>query len=56
MFSKYHKYRRRGKSRPYVYIDMSPNENGMYDCFVFNAPLLKQVSIVAVFKDLRQLE
>lgn len=56
MFSKYHKYRRRGKNRPYVYIDTSPNENGMYDCFVFNAPLLKQISVVAVFKDLRQLE
>ena len=28
----------------------------MYDCFVFNAPLLKQVSVVAIFKDPRQLE
>lgn len=28
----------------------------MFDCFVFNALLLKQVSIVAIFKDLRQLE
>lgn len=28
----------------------------MYDCFVFNAPLLGQVSITAIFKDLRQLE
>jgi len=28
----------------------------MYDCFVFNAPLLSTVSISAIFKDLRQLE
>lgn len=28
----------------------------MYDCFVFNAPLLKVVSISAIFKDLRQLD
>lgn len=52
---RYHKYRKRGKNKPYVWIDTTPNENGMYDCFVFNAPLLKQVSISAVFKDPRQL-
>ena len=56
MFSIYHKYRRRGKNRPYVWIDTTPNENGYYDAFVFNAPLLKQLSVVAVFKDPRQLE
>ena len=27
----------------------------MYDCFVFNAPLLSQVSITAIFKDPRQI-
>lgn len=53
---RYHKYRKRGKNKPYVWIDTTPNENGMYDCFVFNAPLLGQVSISAIFKDLRQLE
>lgn len=52
---RYHKYRKRGKNKPYVWIDTTPNENGMYDCFVFNAPLLGQVSITAIFKDLRQL-
>lgn len=51
-----HKYRRRGKNRPVVFIDVSPNENGMYDCFVFNAPFLKTVSITAVFKDPSQLD
>lgn len=52
---RYHKYRKRGKNKPYVWIDTTPNENGMYDCFVFNAPLLSHVSISAIFKDLRQL-
>lgn len=51
-----HKYRKRGKNKPIVWIDTTPNENNMYDCFVFNAPFLKEVSIVAVFKDPRQLE
>lgn len=51
-----HKYRKRGKNKPYVWIDTTPNENGMYDCFVFNAPMLAQVSISAIFKDIRQLE
>lgn len=48
-------YKRRGLSKPYVWIDYSPNTNGMLDCFLFNAPFVKQVSIVAVFKDPRQL-
>lgn len=53
---KYSKYRKRGKEKPYVYIDMAPNQNNMYDCFVFNAPYLKEISIEAVFKDPRQLD
>lgn len=48
-------YKRRGLSKPYVWIDYSPNTDGMLDCFLFNAPFVKQVSIVAVFKDPRQL-
>lgn len=51
-----HKFRKRGKNKPYVWIDTTPNENGMYDCFVFNAPLLDKVSVVGIFKDIRQLE
>ena len=50
------KYRKRGKDRPYVWIDFAPNAEGMLDCFVFNAPFLKTVSVVAVFKDPRQIE
>lgn len=53
---RYHKYRKRGKDKPFVWIDTTPNKNGMYDCFVFNAPYLTTVSISAIFKDLRQLE
>lgn len=51
-----HKYRKRGKNKPYVWIDMTPNKNNMYDCFVFNAPLLKQVTVSAIFKDPRQID
>ncbi|MCI7206584.1 MAG: hypothetical protein MSA15_11425 [Clostridium sp.] len=49
------KYRRRGLTKPYVWIDLAPNTEGMLDCFLFNAPFVRQVSIVAVFKDPRQL-
>lgn len=52
----YHKYRKRGKDKPFVYIDTTPNENGMYDAYIFNVPMIKQVSVVAIFKDPRQLE
>lgn len=52
----YHKYRKRGKDKPYVWIDTTPNENGMYDGYIFNAPMIKQISVVAIFKDPRQLE
>lgn len=50
------KYRKRGKNKPWVYIDITPNQDGMMDCYIFNAPLIKQVSVVGIFKDLRQLE
>ena len=53
---KYHKRRKRSKNKPYVWVDTTPNTDGMYDCFVFNAPLLKYVSVTAIFKDLRQLD
>lgn len=56
MYLNLHKYRKRGKEKPYVYIDTTPNENGMCDCFVFNAPLLKQITVTGIFKDPRQLE
>lgn len=50
------KYRKsKAKDKPYVWVDTTPNEHGYYDCFVFNAPLLKYISVVAIFKDPRQL-
>lgn len=51
-----HKYKKRGKNKPYVWIDTTPNKNNNYDCFVFNAPLLKQVSVSAIFKDPRKID
>lgn len=50
------KYRKRGKDKPYVWIDFAPNSEGMLDCFLFNCPFIKQVSVVGVFKDPRQIE
>ena len=52
----YQKYRKRGKNKPWVYIDVTPNSEGLIDCYIFGAPLIKQVSVVAIFKDPRQLE
>lgn len=51
----YHKYLKRGANRPCVYIETTPNENNMYDCWVFGAPLLKTISVIGIFKDPRQL-
>jgi hypothetical protein len=52
---KNHKYRRRGSDKPYVWVDTTPNKNGKYDVYIFNAPLLKKLNIRAIFKDPRQL-
>lgn len=52
----YQKYRKRGKKKPWVYIDVTPNSNGMLDCYIFEAPLIREVSVVGIFKDPRQLE
>lgn len=51
----YSKYKRRKNNKPFVYIDITPNEHDMLDCYIFNAPLIKYISISAVFKDPRQL-
>ena len=52
----YHKYSRRGAKKPFVFISTTPNENNLYDGWVFNAPLLEVISIIAIFKDPRQLK
>jgi len=51
----YHKHMRRGAQLPYIYIEPTPNANNMYDCWVFNAPFIKMLSVIAIFKDPRQL-
>ena len=51
----YHKYSRRGANHPYVYIETTPNENNMYDGWIFNAPFTKKILLIAIFKDPRQL-
>ena len=28
----------------------------MHDCWIFNAPFIKRISVIGVFKDLRQLQ
>ena len=53
---RYHKFRRRTKNKPYVFVNMSTNKDGMCDCWVFNAPFLKRVTVIGVFKDERKLE
>ena len=52
----YHKFMRRGSEKPYVFIDTTPNSDSMYDGWIFNAPFVKTISIIGIFKDPRQLE
>lgn len=51
-----HKYKMRGSQKPFIYIDTTPNNNNLYDCYVFNAPMLERLSVIGIFKDPRQLE
>lgn len=51
-----HKYKRRRNTEPFVYIDRTPNKNNMHNCWIFNAPFVKRISVTGVFKDLRQLQ
>lgn len=53
---KYHKYKKRSQYKPYVYIDVTPNANNMFDCWVFGVPMLKKISVIGVFKNLNQLD
>ena len=50
-----HQYKRHGKDKPYVYIEKTPNENDKYDGWIYNAPFAKMITIIGIFKDLRQL-
>lgn len=51
----YHKNLRRGSEKPFVYIEPTPNQNNMYDGWIFNAPFVKTIAIIGIFKDPRQL-
>ena len=53
---KYHKYKKRNVNQPYVYIETTPNENGMYDGWIYNLPYVKTISVIGIFRDPRQLE
>lgn len=52
---KFHKYSKRGGSKPYVYLDPTVNKNGNIDGYIFNAPFVRYISITALFLDPRQL-
>lgn len=52
----YQKYRKRYNPKPFVYVEKTPNENGMYDCWIFDAPFVQYVAVIGIFKDPRQLE
>lgn len=62
MAFKHHFCLRRGSKLPFVYIDTTPNENNMYDAWIFNInniegeEPLTTISVMAIFKDPRQLE
>ena len=53
---KFHKYKTLGSKKPYVFLDITPNENNRLDGYIFNAPLLEKISVSAIFKDPRELE
>ena len=52
----YQKYRKRYTPKPFVYVEKTPNENGMYDCWIFDAPFVQYIAVIGIFKDPRQLE
>ena len=51
----YNKYRTRRSNKPFVWIDMTPNSENKYDGYIFNSPLLKDMTAVIIPKDPRQL-
>lgn len=53
---RYHKHKIRGQNKPYIWIDVVPNTNNKYDCFLFNQPFMTSISFVGIFKDPRQLK
>ena len=52
----YQRYRKKPNPKPFVYVEKTPNENGMYDCWIFDAPFVQYIAVIGIFKDPRQLE
>lgn len=52
----FQKYSRVKKNRPFVYIERTPNENGMFDGWIFNAPMVENITVIGVFQNLKQLD
>lgn len=55
-YYKYYQKYSRAKKRPYVYIERTPNENGMFDGWIFDAPMVENIAVIGVFLDPRKLE
>jgi len=51
----FHYMRKRGSKRPYVYIEPTPNENNLYDAWVYQCPMMQMIMVTAIFKDPRQM-
>jgi len=51
----YNRFRTRRSTRPYVWIDTTPNSDNMYDGYIFNAPMMKDLTAIIIPKDPRQL-
>ena len=52
----YQRYKKKPNPKPFVYVEKTPNENGMYDCWIFDAPFVQYIAVIGIFKDPRQLE
>lgn len=53
---KYHKYKKRANLKPFIYIEPAKNEHGMYDGWIYNLPYVKNISLVGIFRDPRDLK
>lgn len=51
----YNQFRTRRSLKPYAWIDMTPNAENRYDGYIFNAPLLEEITVVLIPKDPRQI-
>lgn len=52
---RFHQYKKRQSNEPYVYIDTAINSNGNMDGYIFNVPMTKMISVIALFADPRRM-